>query len=159
MTRSAMVLVTMLAGCSSSSGATTAPQPAAQPFVGTWARTGTSTTSCPGAQTTSADITGTLTIALGATGDTFVGTESVHNCTTSYTVSGNVATAAAGQSCSYANPKGLPTTSTASSHTLTLGADGKTLTLSTSGSLVIGGPDGGASTTCTTTAQGTFTKP
>jgi hypothetical protein len=155
--RSAWCLALVLVGCSSSSSSGTAPA-AAQPFVGTWARSGTSTSSCPGQQPTSSDITGTLTIALGATGDTFNATESIHSCVSSYTVAGNVATEGAGQACNFLGPKGQQETSSANNHTLTLSADGKSLALSSTGTLVIGGLDGGPSTTCSTTAQGTFTK-
>ena len=105
MRRARMLVAVVVAGCSSSSGSGTQTA-AAQPFVGTWNRTGTSTSSCPGQQTNSGDITGTLVIALGTTGDTFTGTESTHGCVTNYTVAGTVATQGPGQSCNVLGPKG-----------------------------------------------------
>jgi hypothetical protein len=144
-------------GCSSSSsnGTTTSPATA---FVGTWSRAGTVTTTCPGQAPSDAAFTGTLTITAGADANSIVGTESVHGCSTTYLVSGSVATAAAAQKCTFTNPKGGQSTSTNTSHTLTLSADGKTLSEASTGNVVVGEADGGAGVTCTVTSSGAFTK-
>jgi hypothetical protein len=95
-------------------------------FVGTWARTGTQTISCPTGGPKTNMLMGNLVIVLGSAAGSIVGTQP-NGCVTNYAVSGDVATAAAGQTCSASTDAGMETV-TVVSHTLTLSADGLTLT-------------------------------
>lgn len=122
-------------------------------FVGTWARSGTQTVTCPTGMPTTTAFGGNLVITMGATSDTIVGTQP-DGCVTTYTVSGDTATAAPGQVCMVTLDGGAKETVTETSHTLTLSADGTTITsmsTSTIDKLASG-------TMCTATASGTFTK-
>jgi hypothetical protein len=121
-------------------------------FVGTWARSGSQTVTCPGGVTTNA-ITGDLVITEGTTAGTIVGTQP-DGCVTTYSVSGNVASAAAGQSCNTTTEAGVAETSTVVSHTLTLSADGSTLTSVGDETL----DKTATMTMCTTVGMGTYTK-
>ena len=122
-------------------------------FVGTWARTGTQTVTCPTGNPTTNMITGNLVITLGSASDSISGKQP-NGCVTNYTVSGNVATAAAGQSCNVTTEAGIAETDTEATHTLTLSADGTTLTSMSSGTL----DKTATMTTCTTMASGTYMK-
>jgi hypothetical protein len=103
-------------------------------------------------------ITGTLTITSGSSAGTIsaLGTE---GCTTTYSVSGNVATAApAGQTCTVTNNAGGQGVRTNQSHTLTLSSDGASI--AEAGTATIVRTDAmGKMTMCTSSSQGTFTKP
>jgi hypothetical protein len=124
----------------------------ASAFVGTWARSGTQTTMCPGGTTTTA-VTGNLVITLGSGSGTIVAKQP-DGCVTDYTVSGNVASAAAGQMCSTTTEAGVAETITVMSHTLTLSADGTTLDSTGSESL----DKTATGTMCTIMSSGTYTK-
>jgi hypothetical protein len=160
MRRISPILYTALAAaCSSSTAADSTPNnAAADAFVGTWARAGTVTTVCPGQSPTDTAFTGTLGIALGSATGSIVGTDSVNGCVADYTASGSVATARSGQTCTFTNARGGQSTLTNDTHTLTLSADGKTIAEASTGGVVIESPDGGKTTTCTSSSSGTFTK-
>jgi hypothetical protein len=156
MRTAAWLIGLFLMACSTSSS-TSAPPPA-QAFVGTWARSGTTTTSCTGQAATQSALTGTLDIVQGADGNSIVSTDSVNSCVTNYSVSANVATATPGQTCTFPNAKGGQSTTTQGTHTLTLSSDGKSMVTSNASSVKVGAPDGGAELDCTTQTDGTFTK-
>jgi hypothetical protein len=122
-------------------------------FVGTWARSGTQTITCPTGNPTTNNITGNLVIALGSASDTIVGTPP-DGCQTNYSVSGNVATAAAGQSCNITTEAGIAETITVVTHTFTLSADGKTLDAEVTSTI----DKTATNTTCTAVSSGTYTK-
>jgi hypothetical protein len=121
-------------------------------FVGTWARTGSQTVTCPGGITTNA-ITGNLVITAGTMAGTLIGTQP-DGCVTTYSVSGNVASAAAGQMCNTTTEAGVAEVTTVVSHTLTLSADGSTLTSVGDDTL----DKTATMTMCTTMGMGTYTK-
>ncbi len=121
-------------------------------FVGTWSRSGMQTVTCP-AGTTMSNIMGDIVVALGSASNAVVVTQP-DGCMTTYSVSGNVATATAGQSCNITTEAGIAETITVTSHTLTLSADGKTLM--SQGSDTIDKTTTGV--TCTGMSSGTFTK-
>jgi hypothetical protein len=121
-------------------------------FVGTWARSGSQTVMCPGGTTTTM-ITGDLVIALGSASNTIAGTQP-DGCVTTYTVSGNVASATAGEMCSVTTEGGVAETITTQSHTLTLSADGTTITSTSSDTI----DKTATMTMCSATASGTLTK-
>jgi hypothetical protein len=73
---------------------------------------------------------------------------------TSYSITGNVATATAGQSCNITTEAGIAETITVTSRTLTLSADGRTLT--SQGSDTIDKTATGV--VCTGMSSGTFAK-
>lgn len=122
-------------------------------FVGMWARSGTQTVTCPTGSPTMTTVGGNLNITLGTTSNTIVGTQP-DGCAVTYTVSGDTATAAAGQTCNVTLDGGAHETITVTSHTLTLSADGTTLTSMSSSSI----DKLATGTTCTAMASGTFTK-
>jgi hypothetical protein len=121
-------------------------------FIGTWSRSGTESTVCPGG-TTMSSFTGNLLIGRGLATDTVIGTQP-DGCMITYTVSGNVATATPGQSCNITTEGGVAETITVTTHTLTLSADG--LTLMAQGSDTIDKTM--TMTMCTRTSTGTLTK-
>lgn len=121
-------------------------------FVGTWARSGSQTVTCPGGTTTNA-ITGNLVIAAGTMAGTIAATQP-DGCATTYSVSGNVASAAAGQTCNTTTEAGVAEVTTVVSHTLTLSADGSTLT--SVGNEIL--DKTATMTMCTTMGMGTYTK-
>jgi hypothetical protein len=122
-------------------------------FVGTWARSASQTVTCPTGTPTTNTIAGNLVITLGTASDTIVGT-TPDGCATTYTVSGDTATASAGESCTVTLDGGAQETITVTSHTLTLGAGGTTIS-STSSSTIDKLATG---TICTAMSSGTFTK-
>jgi hypothetical protein len=126
---------------------------AAMAFVGTWARSGTQTVTCPMGPPTMNPISGDLVIVLGQTNDTIVGSQP-DGCITVYSVSGNVATAMAGQSCNVTTEGGVAETITVDSRTLTLSADGKSM-MSMGTSTIDKTATG---TMCMARASGTYTK-
>jgi len=155
MHRAAMIVITLAVGCSSSGG----DNSSAEAFVGTWARSGMVTTMCSGAaMATQTDITGTLVITLGSGDGAIVGTDSVNACVTHYSVSGKVASAAAGQTCMFMNARGGQSTSTGQTHTLTLSSDGKTISEAGMAMVMAAGPGGANVLNCTSSSAGTFTK-
>jgi hypothetical protein len=121
-------------------------------FVGTWARSGSQTVTCPGGVTINA-ISGDLLITPGTTVGTIVGMQP-DDCLTTYSVSGNVASAAIGQVCNTTTEAGVAETTTVVTHTLTLSADGSTLTSVGDGTL----DKTATMTMCTTMGMGTYTK-
>jgi hypothetical protein len=121
-------------------------------FVGTWARTGTQTVTCPGSSPTTTNISGNLVISLGTTATGIVGTQP-DGCVTNYSVSGNVATAASGQTGNV-SPGGVAETVTVNSHTLTLSSDGTTITSNGTDTIL----KTATNTTCNGTNSGTYTK-
>jgi hypothetical protein len=125
-------------------------------FVGTWGRAGTLALTC-GIHEYDYPITGTLSIALGTTSDAVVGTASDTGCTETYSVAGNVASAAAGQTCTLVTDAGSQTVLTAVKHTLTVSSDGTTLAGAASDTVAITGADGGTES-CTASSTGSFTK-
>jgi hypothetical protein len=122
-------------------------------FVGTWARSGTETLTCSTGTPTTATIKGNLAITLGTTSSTIVGT-APDGCMTIFTVSGNVATATAGQTCNTTTDAGVAETITVNSRTLTLSADGKSLDVAGNETV----DKTAAGTTCTRMGSGTYTK-
>jgi hypothetical protein len=122
-------------------------------FVGTWARTGMQTVTCPTGSPTTTSITGKLVITLGTTSGTIVGTQP-DGCAETYTVSGNVATASAGQTCDVMLDGGAKETVTVTSHTLTLSADGLTLMSMSSDTI----DKLATATMCTSMGLGTYAK-
>jgi hypothetical protein len=121
-------------------------------FVGTWSRSGMQTVSCP-TGTTMSNITGDVVIALGSGSNTIVLTQP-DGCMTTYSISGDVATATPGQSCSITTEAGIAETITVTSHTLTLAANGQTLA-SQGGDTI---DKTAAGVTCTGMSSATFTK-
>jgi hypothetical protein len=122
-------------------------------FVGTWSRSGTETLTCPTGTPTTSMIKGDLVITLGATDGTIIGT-TADGCMTTFTVSGNVATASPGQTCNTTTDAGVAETITVNSRTLTLSADGNSVDVMGNESV-----DKTASgVTCTRTGSGTYTK-
>jgi hypothetical protein len=124
-------------------------------FVGTWARSGNEALTC-GPHELDASLDGNLVIALGTAASSIVATQP-GGCTTTYTVSGNVASAAAGQSCSVTTEAGIQSVATIITHTLTVSADGSTLAEASSASDVETFADGGVEN-CTLTTSGSFAK-
>jgi hypothetical protein len=122
-------------------------------FVGTWTRAGTATLTCPTGNPTTSSLTGNLVIALGSPTTTILGT-APDGCVTNYSVSGNVATAMVGEAYNETTEAGVAETITVVSHTLTLSADGETLT--STGSSII--DKTATMTMCTQTSSGTFAK-
>lgn len=122
-------------------------------FVGTWTRSGTQTVTCPGSPAMTTNLGGNLVIAAGSSSDTIVGTPP-NGCMTTYTVSGNVASAMAGDTCSLTTEAGIAETITTHSHTLTLSADGQSLTTAENATI----DKTATMTMCTAVASGTFTK-
>jgi hypothetical protein len=121
-------------------------------FVGTWARAGTQTITCPTGSPRTNMLTGKLVIALGSAAGSIVGTQP-NGCVTNYTVSGDVATAAAGQTCKVSADAGSETV-TVVTHTLTLSAGG--LTLTSAGNETI--DETATMTMCTSKSSGVYTK-
>jgi hypothetical protein len=122
-------------------------------FVGTWARSGTETITCPTGNPNQVAITGNLVIALGSASNTITGT-TPDGCQTSYTVSGAVASATPNQTCNITTEAGVAEVLTVSSRTFNLSADGQTITAQGNGTL----DKTATSTTCTITSSGTYTK-
>ncbi len=121
-------------------------------FVGTWARSGTQTVTCPSGSTTNM-ISGDLVIALGPMSDTLVATQP-DGCMTNYSVSSNIATAMPGQMCSITTEAGVAETITVTSHTLTLSSDGLSLVSMSTDTIV----KTATGTMCMGMASGTYTK-
>jgi hypothetical protein len=122
-------------------------------FVGTWVRSGTQTVTCPTGAPTTSMITGNLVIALGSTTGAVTGTQP-DGCVTNYVVSGNVATAAPGQACNVTTEAGIAETDTVIAHTLTMSADGMTLTSMSSETI----DKTATMTMCSAMSSGTYTK-
>jgi hypothetical protein len=122
-------------------------------FVGTWARSGTQTVTCPMGNPTTNQITGNLVIALGSMSGSITAT-TPDGCATQYSVSGNVATATAGQTCNIVTDAGVAETITTNSRTFTLSADG--LTLMAVGNETI--DKTATMTMCSAMGSGTYTK-
>jgi hypothetical protein len=125
----------------------------AEMFIGTWARSGTQTVTCGTAAPTTSMLTGDLTITAGSNPASIVAT-APDGCATSYTVVGMVATATPGESCNVTGEAGVAETVSVVMHTLTLSADGTTITS-------VGSSDidkTATMTMCTATSMGTFTK-
>jgi hypothetical protein len=137
----------------SDAGATDASATGAAAFVGTWARSGTDTLTCPTGAPTTSTIKGDLVITLGTADGTITGT-TPDGCATTYTVSGNVATAASGQTCSTTTDAGVAETVTVNSRTLMLSADGTSMDVM--GNETVDKTASGV--TCTRTGSGTYTK-
>jgi hypothetical protein len=121
-------------------------------FVGTWSRSGMQTVTCPGG-TTMSNIAGQVVITLGSGSNTIVVAQP-DGCMTTYSVTGDVATATPGQSCNVTTEAGIAETITVTSHTLTLAANGQTLT--SQGSDTIDRTATGVM--CTGMSSATFTK-
>lgn len=99
--------------------------PRAPSMLGNWIyAAGTTTRTCPGQSPTDAAPEGGLSIAAGQNGELIV-TEA---CPLRFTKSGRVATVVAGQSCSGSDGAGGQITFSKFNWTLTLSADGKSLT-------------------------------
>jgi hypothetical protein len=139
----------------SDAGPTDAGGPAtgAAAFVGTWARSGTQMLTCPTGTPTTTTIKGDLLITLGTTAGTVVG-NTADGCMTTFTVSGNVATATPGQTCNTTTDGGVAETITVNSRTLTLSADGSSVDVMGNESVDMTA----SGVTCTRTGSGTYTK-
>lgn len=122
-------------------------------FVGVWARSGSRTVTCPTGSPNVNAITGDLVIALGSAVGSITATQP-DGCVTNYTVAGNVATAAAGQTCNVTTEAGVAETITVVSHTLALSADGATLVSMASETI----DKTATMTMCSATSSGTYTK-
>jgi hypothetical protein len=122
-------------------------------FVGTWARSGTTTLSCPGSNPQMGMLSGNLVITIGTAAGTIVGTQP-NGCMTTYSVTGNVASLTATDVCTSTGPAGGTETLTNTMHTFTLASDGKTFAEASAGMLSVG--DAGAP--CPYSTMGTFTK-
>jgi len=126
-------------------------------FVGTWARTIVVTITCPGMTTPDMQLIKTdIVITLGTAPDTIVGTQT-GGCSTTYTVSGNVASSMVGMDvCTdIIGPYGCGTL-TQAKHTFTLSSDGKTIAQAAQGTLTQ--PFDGGTVDCDDVATGTFIK-
>jgi hypothetical protein len=110
---------------------------------------------CPG-KTTDVSLLGVSVIVLGSASGTLVETLP-GGCVLDYTVSGNVASASPGQPCSTTTEAGIPAVVTTTTHTLTLSADGDTLTEAASDGVAFSLGDGGTED-CTQQSSGSFTK-
>jgi hypothetical protein len=122
-------------------------------WVGTWARTGTETVTCGSAAPTMDTLGGDVVIALGTSSGTITLKQS-NGCTFVFTVSGDVASVVAGQTCTEApNDAGVTNTITEGMHTLTLSADGTTITSVDSNTE----QKSNSQTVCTVTATATLT--
>jgi hypothetical protein len=125
-------------------------------FIGNWNRSGNNTVTCAGTPNTTS-ITGVLTIVAGSSSNQIQGTQP-DGCQTNYTISGAVATAAAGQSCTVAVTGGSWLV-TIQSHTLTFSGDGTTgSTLAEASSSTVVETVSGTTSNCTESSTGTFTK-
>jgi trimeric autotransporter adhesin len=133
-------------------GASTTDAGDAAAFVGSWMRSGSQTITCEAGSPKTSTFAGTLTLVLGSSPDTLVGTQP-DGCATIYSVSGSVATAMADQTCDLSTDAGMET-QTVTMHTLTLSADGTSL-MSASTTTIDETP---TMTTCTAVASGTYTK-
>jgi hypothetical protein len=103
-----------------------ANDPAAR-FFGDWIyRSGTTTRTCPGERPTDAPPEGDVVISAGHAAGTLTVTEP-GACALRFTLSGNVATAAADQTCAGSDGGGGLITFTKMTWTLTLSSDGQTL--------------------------------
>jgi hypothetical protein len=100
----------------------------AQAFVGTWKAGGTNIVSCFDQATVTQDLTGSLAITNGPSSDTITASYP-DGCQLTFTVSGNVAMIAPrSMICQGALEMGtIPTSEESISHSLTLSADGNTL--------------------------------
>jgi len=125
----------------------------ASAFFGTWARSGTQTTTCGTGKPTTSMLTGNLTIAAGSNPASILAT-APDGCATSYTVVGMLATATPDEMCSVTTEGGIAETVTVVMHTLTLSADGMTITSTGSSDI----DKTATMTMCTSTSTGTFTK-
>jgi hypothetical protein len=153
--RSILAASLVLLGCSTSTSGAPSGSSDADAFVGTWARSGMTTLTCPGGTPAVTAVTGNLVITLGSTSGTIVST-SPEGCMGFFTVSGNLATAMTFVPCTIAGDATFDGVLTGTSHTLTLSSSGESLTEAFTGTLVKG--SGGTMETCNETATGTFTK-
>jgi hypothetical protein len=149
-------LVMALAGCSSSSNA----GPDLGAFEGTWTPTAvTEVVTCNGTPTTSS-ITANLTWAQSATNSSeIVSSSTGGSCTFTASVSGSTATATAGQTCTETEPAQTGTETinlTLGSYSFAVSSDDKTAQITGNGSANI--VLNGATTSCTYTESGSYTK-
>jgi hypothetical protein len=154
--RSILVASFALLGCSTSTSGAPSGSSDADAFVGTWARSGMTTLTCPPEGTPAVTaVTGNLVITLGSASGTIVST-SPEGCMGFFTISGNLATAMTFVPCTIAGDATFDGVLTGTSHTLTLSSSGESLAEAFTGTLVKG--SGGTMETCSETATGTFTK-
>ncbi|HSZ81203.1 MAG TPA: hypothetical protein VLA14_02920 [Polyangia bacterium] len=126
---------------------------AATRFFGDWIyRAGTTTRACPGERPTDAPPEGGVVIAAGPAAGGLTVTEP-GACALSFTSSGNVATAVAGQTCAGSDGGGGLITFTEMTWTLTLSSDGQTLSESLSAREALA-PARGPARTCAYTETG-----
>jgi hypothetical protein len=116
-------------GCASSSSTSdSSGAMGASAFVGTWKAGGTNIVSCFSEATITQDITGSLAITAGPSSDT-INVAYPDGCQLVFTVEGNVAMVAPrSMTCQGSIEMGtIPTSEESISHSLTLSADGHTL--------------------------------
>jgi hypothetical protein len=139
-------------GGATTAGGSTSTSSVLDKFAGAWTFiSGTDTINCSG-QTSTSNVTGTLTITKGSTSDLVVTNAA---CNLKFTVVGSTASANAGQSCSTTDATGTEV-DTVNSLVISLSADGTTATISSTITGVISGS--GASYTCTITESSTIQK-
>ncbi len=121
-------LFLVAAGCASSSSPSNSDATGASAFIGTWNAGGSNVVTCFDQATVTQDLTGTLDITAGPSSDT-VTASYPDGCQLTFTVTGNVATIAPrSMICQGAIEMGtIPTSEQSVSHSLTLSADGRTL--------------------------------
>jgi hypothetical protein len=121
-------LFLVAAGCASSSSSSGTDATGASAFIGTWNASGTNVVTCFDQATVTQDLTGTLAITAGPSSDTITASYP-DGCQLTFTVAGNVATIAPrSMICQGAIDMGtIPTSEESISHSLTLSADGHSL--------------------------------
>jgi hypothetical protein len=147
-------MTALVCACSSTTSSPPAPS-LASAFVGSWARSGTLTVTCPTGAPIITTLGNDLVITLGSTTGTIVAT-TPDGCMDSFTVSGTVATEGGGQTCTTMNDAGVTEDFMQTTHTLTLSADEQSLTEAAAGTVVR--TVAGKAATCMETSTGTFTK-
>lgn len=145
----ALVAASTLSGCGGDDGSAA--------FIGTWQYGAGSTTTltCTGTAPRVSNNTGTFQLAAGTESDIIEVPDAGDTCApTKFNISGSTATVVPGQSCTTMDA-GRTTVASLSSYTLTLGADGKSLTLTANGSATVTGT---TSVTCTISLMANATK-
>lgn len=145
----ALVLALALAGCGSGGGSD--PKELDR-FIGTWFPTSGGVVLVCGGQTSTADVTGDDEWTKGTSSDLF----QTQGCQFEANVSGDVATAPAGQTCATTDQTGAPGTITFVTYSFTLGAGNSTATENVTGTAVFMDTTGTAS--CTLTENATYSR-
>ncbi len=128
-------------------------------FIGTWTlTTGSGTATCAG-ETSPVTLGATITYAAGTAPNTIIQTSTATGgtCITTYDISGNAGTVAAGSGCNlmYTNDNGVAVTEQRTDMG-SISITGSTLTINIGGTDDING--GGETEDCTVSANGTYTK-